>query len=415
MIEIKNKEDCCGCSACSLVCPKKCISLEADQEGFQYPVVNTDTCINCNRCVQVCPVLNASNERATDGEMEDRTEYTHRKISETLKPVQTFIAYNQNSTVRQASTSGGVFSVFAEYVISNNGFVYGAAFDKNFNIVHDCASTAKGFGAFRGSKYVQSDQAGVYSKVKSQLDEGCIVLYSGTPCQVVGLKRFLGKEYDNLITVDIFCHGVGSPKYWKKYLHFMEGKYKAPIHEIRFREKTYGYNSACMAVYFNNGKSSHRDHDADLYWTAFSKCYIFRPSCYACRFKTINHCSDFSIGDYWGDENLGSDFRAANGCTLLLVHSMKGQEIMKKVAPYIRVESIDLEKALLVNGGHMPSKLISSSPKPIDRDQFFDSIDHTTIENLVKKFMPMSLKMKVKCAVKPFLFKLGLLERIKRG
>lgn len=415
MINIKNKIDCCGCSACVSACPIDCITFEEDEEGFRYPLVNQSACINCNKCENVCPIKKTANKIASDGMLQSKESFTQEKINENQYPVLAYAAFNTDTDTRQDSTSGGVFSVLANYVISCGGVVYGVALDDKFQVAHTEVDLIDLIAKFRGSKYVQSYQADIFKQIRKRLNKNYMVLYSGTPCQIEGLKSFLGKEYSNLITVDIFCHGVGSPKYWNKYLQYMEKKYKSAIKEIRFREKTYGYNSACMAVYFKNGKNSHKDHDCDLYWTAFSKCYIFRPSCYSCRFKTVHHVSDFTIGDYWDTSKLGEVFKKANGCTLLLLHSKKAQEIMQEVKSHLYMTKLDLYAALIVNGGPMPSKLISSSPKPDKRDEFLNDMNKMELEKLICSYIPISVSKRIKLAIKPFLYKTKLLEAIKRG
>lgn len=415
MINIKKREDCCGCSACKSACPKECITLVEDDEGFLYPEINQEVCIECNKCIKVCPVLNSTHDSASDGSDCTKEYYTKLKTDENKEPIKVYAAFNLDKSVRETSTSGGVFSALANYVIRHNGVVYGAILSEQLQVIHVGAQKEEELSKFRGSKYVQSNPGNTYKQIKYHLDKGIQVLYSGTPCQIEGLKSFLGKNYQNLLTVDIFCHGVGSPKYWNKYIHFMEDKYKSKIKKIRFREKTYGYNSACMAVYFKNGKVSRKDHDSDLYWTAFSKCFIFRPSCYSCKFKTIHHTSDFTIGDYWGASELGDEYKKANGCTLLLVHTKLGENVLKNMKRDLCLQELDLYDALVVNGGHMPSKLISSSSKPKNRDSFFSDMDKMSVSQLIHQYIPLSIPKKIKIIIKPFLYKTGLLEKIKRG
>lgn len=412
MIEIKEKKDCCGCSACVSVCPKGCIVLKEDEEGFAYPFVDLDKCIHCGKCERVCVVKNSS-AKVYD-EREDIYTITKQAISEASYVPDTYIAYNTNDDVRKECTSGGFFSALAELVVNNNGVVYGSSLANDFSVEHSNAKTLEELPKFRGSKYVQSKQDGIYVEVEQALKNERQVLYSGTPCQVAGLKSYLNKEYDNLITVDIFCHGVGSPKYWKKYIEYMSENYKAPIERVKFREKTYGYNSACMAVYYKDGKSSHKGHDDDLYWTAFSKRFIFRPSCYSCKFKTINHVVDFSIGDFWDASNLGADFVNADGCTLVLVHSEKGKKLLAKLGKYVNAVPMDLEKALVINGGPTPSKLIVSSKIPDGRSEFMNDMNKMAINELVTKYMPLSMKQRIKCVIKPWLYRLGILSYLKK-
>ena len=204
MINIINKEDCCGCTACVSACPKGCIRLEEDKEGFLYPLVEKSVCINCNRCESVCPIKKSTNEIATDGVGQSKESYTQEKINKNQYPVLTYAAFNMEAITRQDSTSGGVFSVLANHVINSGGVVYGVTLDERLQVVHQEVGIIDEVSKFRGSKYVQSFQTDIYIKIRKKLSENIMVLYSGTPCQVEGLKAFLGKEYSNLITV--FVH-----------------------------------------------------------------------------------------------------------------------------------------------------------------------------------------------------------------
>lgn len=411
MIEIVDKTDCCGCTACEAVCPQNCIRMEPDQDGFRYPVVNKQQCIGCKRCINVCPVR--GKEKKTYIYDKSKEEMTQEVLKTANKPL-AYACYYHDDKVRKNSTSGGIFTAIAQYVLKHNGIVYGVGYDEHFNIKHFSAENDKALEAFRGSKYVQSDQSGIYREVKCHLVDHRMVLYTGTPCQVAGLKKYLIKDYDNLITIDLFCHGVGSPSYWQKYLADMTKKYKSPVQSLYFREKTYGYNSTCMAIYFQNGKSSHRDHDSDLYLSPFSKCYIFRPSCYACAFKTLEHTADFSIGDYWNTSTLNAEYEKADGCTLMLCHSEKSKTILQSIQDSISTEEVSLYDALLINGGHQPSMYITSSKKPEKQDEFMIKCRSESIGKLVKEYMPMRLKTKIKCHIKPVLYRTGLLKMLKR-
>lgn len=390
--------------------------MTKDKNGFLYPQIDVQQCVECGLCEKVCPEQNyhfANNNWKSDSETIQ--EYTHRIIKQEKNTPDAFIAYNKNSVIRKKSTSGGVFTAIANYVIEKKGWVYGVCFNKDNKIIHYGTQQREEIKLFRGSKYVQSNPLEVYSEIKNHLKQNKWVLYTGTPCQVAGLKLYLRKKYTRLITVDIFCHGVGSPQYWNQYLNFMERKYQSKIRQINFREKTYGYNSACMAVYFDNGKFSKKGHDDDLYWTAFSKCYILRPSCYKCKFKNLNHDSDFTIGDFWDCSSLkNKDFINANGCTLLLVHSQSGHNLLELLEDRIQINPFDLEKALIINGGPMPSKLISSSLIPNRYDDFVRDMHTMEIEDLVQKYMPLSAKQQIKCFIKPMLYRIGILDILKK-
>ena len=198
MINIEDKKQCCGCSACVQRCPKQCIVMKEDEEGFLYPVADKDVCIDCNLCEQVCPVLRQREER---------------------EPLDVYAAFNKNEEVRMQSSSGGVFTALAESIIKEGGVVFGARFNEDWEVVHDYVETVEGLSAFRGSKYVQSRIGCTFSQAEQFLKQGRKVLFSGTPCQIAGLKLFLRKEYENLLSVDFICHGVPSPGVWRQYLN----------------------------------------------------------------------------------------------------------------------------------------------------------------------------------------------------
>ena len=411
MIEIRNKQDCCGCTACASACPKACITMTADSEGFQYPIIDKEKCIDCHNCEKKCPVL--GREKVVASPDLDKAEVIRRALAAAESLPEASVCFLKDEKLRRQSTSGGMFTALAHYALELGGIVCGVILDDEQMVVHSFAENEAELAKMRRSKYVQSNQVGAYLRVKNELDACRTVLYVGTPCQVAGLKSYLGRTYKNLITVDIFCHGVGSPLYWEKYLQYISQKMKSPIKEVCFREKTYGYNSACQAVYFQNGKSIHRGHDDDLYWTAFSKNYIYRPSCYACAFKSVNHVSDFTIGDFWNAGGLSEQFRAANGCSLVLCHSKKAIQILEAIRPSLETTPVELEEALNINGGHQASMLITCPALPEKREDWFADMSHLSPQELVDKYLPIGLKEKVKSIVKPVLYRAGLLEKIK--
>lgn len=197
MIHITDKRDCCGCNSCVQRCPKSCIRMREDDEGFLYPEVDESVCIDCGLCEKVCPVIHQAREN---------------------RPIVVCAAKNKSEEIRYQSSSGGVFTALANEIIREGGVVFGAGFDENWEVKHDCTETVEGLSAFRGSKYVQSRIGDSFKKAEQFLKIGRTVLFSGTPCQIAGLKRFLRKEYDNLLTVDFICHGVPSPGVWREYL-----------------------------------------------------------------------------------------------------------------------------------------------------------------------------------------------------
>lgn len=411
MIQIKNKIDCCGCTACASICPKSCISMARDEEGFLYPIIDENNCVNCHLCEKTCPVI--GREKTTAQPDKDKLELNRIAVKNADYIPEAYVGFIKNDKLRLQSTSGGLFTALAEVVLKQGGIVCGVILDESQKVVHTFAENFEELSRMRRSKYVQSDQTGIYIKIKNFLKKNRLVLYSGTPCQVAGLKKYLGRAYDNLLTVDIFCHGVGSPLYWEKYLGYISKKMNSKICEVRFREKTYGYNSACLSVYFQNGKSTHKGHDDDLYWTAFSKNYIYRPSCYECAFKTVNHVSDFTIGDFWKTDSLPNCFQKANGVSLFLCHTSMAKALVDKISDSIELTSVELDEALNINGGHQASMLIACPKVPEDRSAMFMDMNTLSPQELVNKYIPLGTKGKIKGILKPILYKMGLLEKIK--
>jgi coenzyme F420-reducing hydrogenase beta subunit len=304
MINIKYKSKCCGCSACVQVCPKQCISFNEDTKGFLYPVVNKDLCIDCGLCEKVCPFLNLSDPR---------------------KPVKVLAAINPNEEIRMKSSSGGIFTMLAEAVIDEGGVVFGARFDKNWEVMHDYTETKEGLDTFRGAKYTQSKIGITYKEAKDFLIQGRKVLFSGTGCQIAGLRLFLHKEYDNLLMVEIACHGVPSPAVWRAYLDDVTKGNKNKINSINFRDKRNGWNEYGLTI--------EKDDDIiyelsanNRYMQSFLKNLCLRPSCVNCPVKQGASGTDLIIGDFWGVESIHPEIYDNKGCSFVVVNSDKGKE-----------------------------------------------------------------------------------------
>lgn len=285
MIEVKDKKNCCGCSACASVCPRHCITMVEDSEGFLYPQVDEEACVNCGLCEKVCNELNPYDTR---------------------EPLQVLAAINKDDEVRQKSSSGGIFHLLAEKTIHEGGVVFGARFDENWQVVIDYAEDMKGVEAFMGSKYVQARMENAYVDAKRFLNEGRKVLFSGTPCQVAGLHKFLRKPYDNLLSVDLICHGVPSPKVWRVYLEEVV-KQGQSISCVEFRNKEKGWKKFSFFLSYNGvGKtvSMLSPFTENHYMKAFLSDIILRPSCYECKARGCSSQSDITIADFWGIETL---------------------------------------------------------------------------------------------------------------
>lgn len=332
MIRILDKHKCCGCAACIQRCPRQCITMQEDSEGFGYPVADPAACIHCGLCEKVCPVLNPS---------------------ETKQPLGVYAAINPNEEIRRGSSSGGIFTLLAEKVIADGGVVFGARFDEHWEVVHDYCDTPDGLAAFRGSKYVQSRIGECYRQTETFLKAGRKVLFSGTSCQIAGLHRFLGKEYAGLLTVDIVCHGVPSPSVWREYVTAIHtrpqeiiGKNTAlhspdknpTITGIAFRDKSAGWRKYRFAV---RGTDENEPQDnperiifretfyENLFMGGFLKDIYLRPSCYACPAKGGKAESDITLGDYWGIENHHPEMDDDKGTSMVAVHTAKGEEAFR--------------------------------------------------------------------------------------
>lgn len=306
MIEVKDKKNCCGCSACASVCPRHCITMVEDSEGFLYPQVDEESCVNCGLCEKVCNELNPYDTR---------------------EPLQVLAAINKDDEVRQKSSSGGIFHLLAEKTIREGGVVFGARFDENWQVVIDYAEDMKGVEAFMGSKYVQARMGKAYADAKRFLNEGRKVLFSGTPCQVAGLHKFLRKPYDNLLSVDLICHGVPSPKVWRVYLEEVV-KQGQSISCVEFRNKEKGWKKFSFFLRYNGvGKtvSMLSPFTENHYMKAFLSDIILRPSCYECKARGCSSQSDITIADFWGIETLLPEMDDDKGTSLVLVNTNAGK------------------------------------------------------------------------------------------
>lgn len=378
MINVINKENCTGCHACSNICPKNCIKMEYDEEGFKYPNVNVCDCINCNLCERICPILH------------------EKKIKNNPKA---FGCYNKDESVRSKSSSGGVFTLIAERVIENNGVVFGATFNKEFNVIHDYTENIEEIFRFRGSKYVQSDIGRTYYIVKQFLDKDRYVLFSGTPCQISGLKRYLQKEYENLICLDLVCHGVPSSKAWNKYKDTIsKGK---EIKNINFRDKRFGWKSYSMRMKFmDNTETLIRGKD-DSFIKGFIANIYLRPSCYNCKFKSINRESDITLADFWGVNNLLEEIDDDKGISLIFVNSKKGSNMFESIIKNIDKIEVDIYEAIKYNKSAIEPSYYNSR-----RKYFYKNIDRIEFNRLIQRSLDDELKIKIKIKVYELLKKI---------
>ena len=389
MIQINEKRLCCGCSACSSVCPKHCIEMKPDNEGFAYPSVDMDQCVNCGLCEKVCPIRGEKPSAAS---------------------IDAYIVQDKRNEIRETSSSGGAFTGIAEYILNQGGTVYGAAFDGDYHVHHVGVNNIEALSAFRGSKYVQSDPENVFCEIRKRLKNCEWVLFSGTPCQVAGLKSFLQYDYERLVTVDIACHGVPSPKLWHKYLSWWCNK-QGSLTNVEFRSKVYGYSGSTMKLTFADGfevsTGAMLQHHKNTMFAGLS----LRPSCYGCHFKTANRTSDFTLFDCWDVNLFNSEMDDDKGTTVLLVQSEKGKRLFGALSNTWKFHKVDPE-VVIRNDGDM---ILASAKKNPRRCEFFNDLDIMDLKALDKKYFPKTLKTILVQVMKPILYKMNMLNKLKRS
>ncbi len=310
-------EQCFACTACYHICPVSCISMEPDGKGFLYPVVDEDQCTQCGLCLQVCPSL------------------TNEGIGAALFPdTLVYAAKHTDALIREQSASGGAFTAISDFILEQGGVVYGAGFTETMTVSHMRAITKEQRDHLRGSKYVQSDLGEVYKEVEQDLGDGRRVLFTGTPCQVAGLRTYLQKPYDTLLLVDLLCYGVPSPKIFSEYVAHVEEKEGKALLGCSFRDKRKGWRNLLLHLDFGT-KETLLDAPSSPYYSLFLKSTILRPCCYACKFCSFDRAGDITIGDFWGIEDTLPEFEDKQGVSLILVNSPKGVSAFQEFSPHL--------------------------------------------------------------------------------
>ncbi|KTE93872.1 hydrogenase [Desulfitobacterium hafniense] len=391
MISVANKLDCCGCSACANICPSGSISMMRDSEGFLYPSVDMNKCFKCGLCKKTCPILNLAHE---------------------IEKKQTaYVVQHVDETILAQSTSGGAFTAIAQYVIERGGIVWGAAFDENFNVHHTGANTLDKLQLFRGSKYVQSDIGSTYRDIKLFLDKGRYVCFSGTPCQVEGLLKYLNRPYDNLITVDVVCRAVPTPLLWEKYVRMQQRRYKNQITRFRFRDKSkYGYLGSTIAAISEERYLYRKGIALDSFLRAFFSDICDRPSCYACKFKKRYRVSDFTIWDCFCANIFAPELDDNRGATCMLIQSDKGKRVFDKIATDLRRIQVEADKIT-----EEAKELTCSVSVNKLRGDFMQDLLLLDGEELFNKYFPTSFSKRVENAVRAVSIRLGVFRIIKKA
>lgn len=387
-IELCRKEDCTGCFACENACHQSAIIQKKDKEGFLYPHILHDKCISCHACQRACPVLNPINK---------------------FKKGIVYAAWNKNELVRSKSSSGGMFSVFAEAILREKGIVVGACLFDDGYVRHITITESSMLEKLRGSKYVQSlVSQDMYSQMKESFNEGKKVLFSGTPCQVAAIRKTF-KRFDSLLyTIDLVCHGVPSPDFFARFLRKL--KKKIP-NFVSYQFRDYKNWLVCTNVNVNvNGIIYNRYlyGEPTFYQDAFLKGFLHRENCYHCQYTSVERVSDITLADFWGigkSKPINADYKG--GCSLVSVNSEKGRKLMETVRSNIYIEPRDIQET--IDGGN--EQIIKPSKRPVERDTFYVDAQTMSYRKLIKKYhlklrQQISLASRVKSKMKKLLSKI---------
>lgn len=377
----KTGKACTGCYACVNICPKACIRMVEDQEGFWYPQIDYDQCIRCNRCEKACPILSEIPNTKTE------------------KDIRVYAVTHRDEDTRMNSSSGGAFTALAETVLEKGGVVFGAAFDEQFDVHHIYVESPDELWKLRGSKYVQSRIGNAFQQAEAFLKAGRLVYFSGTACQTSGLIAFLGRDYDNLYTQDLICHGVPSPMVWRKYLEYQRTLERSEIEKVFFRDKSHGWHNWHLAIDFKNGTNYAQSQIQDKMIVSFLRGKCSRLCCYECRFKQKCRLADFTLADFWGIQEIAPELDDDKGISSCYVNSSKAQKLFNAAQSRLTVKELDLDRAVVGN-----MAMIESEKLPSNRDAFLKEMRRRPFEVVFGKFIDeMSVKTHVRWALRRLL------------
>jgi coenzyme F420-reducing hydrogenase beta subunit len=368
--------------------------MSTDVCGFKYPEVNYEKCIKCEQCIKVCPSINSID------------------LSEQIKNPKVYAAWSNNNETRLSSTSGGIFTELSKKIIENNGVVVGARYSDNHFVKHEMVKKSHELHILKQSKYVQSDIGSIFKHIREELNNK-VVSFTGTPCQVAGLKNFIGNQNDNLITFDFVCRGVNSPKAYRKYLDMLEAKYGSKIKKIEFKNKTYGWNRFSTKVDFENGKIYLKDRYSDVYMRGYIEENLYmRPCCFECKYKTFPRVSDITLADFWGVAAVDAHLDDNRGTSLIMINSIKGEKIFSQIQLEIYSKEVQLENALSGNNA-----IFKSANKNLNSKEFLSMLDNASFLECFRKYVShnyikrLFLKIMVRFSETKFFY---LVRKIKR-
>lgn len=366
---LESKDTCCGCSACVCICPVTAIHMKYDEQGFYYPVLDFKKCISCGLCADVCFYKNGK------GSIDNNSK---------LNKIQAFAIKNKNESIRFQSRSGGAFTAISDIILEDGGVVFGVGYDNKFNVVHQRAIQDEMRDTFRGSKYVQSDIGKIFLQVKKDLENEKSVLFTGTSCQIAGLKSFLLKEYRNLMTIDIVCHGVLSPMIYQEYRNFISKKYHGELEKFDFRDKMFGWGNH-IETFVINGKK----HADTVYTKLYYSHACMRPSCYSCPFANLVHPADITIADCWGIEKQMPELYDDKGMSLVLINTKKGIEYFNRGKKNMEIWPINIKD-------YMQPQFLHPTIKPHVYEEFWQDYKNYGFEYILVKYAEYDWKSRLK-------------------
>lgn len=389
MPTLADNKTCCGCSSCANKCPKGAITMQPDKGGFLQPHVDNTICVECGACEKACPAISTN--------------------CETPALSNAYLVQHKDKKIRHQSTSGGAFTAIAQVVLRKGGVVFGASMLDDYTVQHIFVSDVDDLAKFRNSKYVQSIIGDAYKKVKEFLVKGTFVCFSGTPCQIAGLKFFLGKEYNNLLTVDVVCHAIPSPYIFSKYVELTH-KRLPNANRLMFRDKERGYSYSTMAWYDNNGKNLYRaSYELDEWYRLFLHDKCDRNSCYSCKYQNQPRLSDITIWDCYNMHELYPAWDDNKGTTNLIAWSKRGCEVIDIANEYANILTID--SSLTIGATRHHSRI-----RPLwDEEQFYNDAHTMPVEDFFAKYVPRNFKARISSALRYFLWLLGLHDVVRHA